>query len=412
MKKKTFIYFLAAIFITALLSSGVTTALLLNNGFRGIFSGISSNTAKTVIFDGADDEEVRKLQHVYDLLNQHYFTEIDPNFIIEGAADGMANSFKDPYTVYMPKEEYSSYLEHADGSYVGIGVTVQMDENGLLTIIEPFDGSPALEVGLLRGDKIIKVDDTDVTGIRDEDTIIRMIKGVEDTEVNITVFRESENKSLEFTITRKRIKIVNVNGRIIENDIAYIRMNMFDNHAYEDFSTQVSKLTEQGAKALIVDLRDNPGGSYDQVVKICDILLPKGVIVYTLDRNGKKYEELSGEESLDIPTAILVNGYSASASEIMAGALKDHGAGVVVGTTTFGKALVQSLVGFNDGSGLKFTVSRYFTPGGTDINAIGIVPDMEVEPLEQYKHAPASQIPYEEDVQLKRAIDAVRENIK
>lgn len=357
-------------------------------------------------------ENVRKFNQVRSILKESYYEEVDENVLLEGAIAGMADSLGDPYTVYFNKDQMKMFMEKSDGSYVGIGVSITMDSSGLLTIVEPFENSPAKEAGMLQGDKIIKVDGKDVTGIRDENLIISMIRGPENTEVKITVYRPSDGKYVDFEIVRKRIKILNIKSEVVQDKIGYVKIIVFDSEIARYFKESVNQLLAQGVEGLIIDLRDNPGGSYDQVVEIADALLPEGLIVYTEDREKNRKEKYSDAKELNIPIAVLVNGNSASASEILAGALKDHKKGILIGAKTFGKGLVQEVVPLEDGSGLKVTVAKYFTPSGVCIQDIGIKPDLEVQVPEKYKNFPASQIPKDEDIQLQTAVEVLRAKLQ
>jgi len=353
-------------------------------------------------------ENIRKFNQVKEILKRNYYQDVNESTMLEGAIAGMARSLGDPYTVYFTKEEMKAFNEKSEGSYVGIGVSIVVDSTGLLTVVEPFEGSPAKEAGILQGDKIIKVDDKDVTAIRDENMVIAMIKGEENTKVKITVFRPSEGRAIDFDIIRKRIKTVNIKSEVLPGDIGYIKIIMFDNDIASYFEEHLNNLLNQGIKGLIIDLRDNLGGSYSQVVKIADRLLPEGLIVYTEDKNKRRFEEKSDARELDLPLAILINENSASASEILAGAVKDHHKGSLVGKRTFGKGLVQAVVPLSDGSGLKVTISKYFTPSGLCIQDIGIEPDVEVDAPEAYKNRPVSEIPRGDDVQLQTAVQMLR----
>ncbi len=351
---------------------------------------------------------VNKFNQVRNILKEDYYQQVDENALLEGAVSGLAESLKDPYTVYFNKDQMKSFMEKSEGSYVGIGVSVNTDNNGLLTVIEPFEDSPAQQAGMKKGDKIVKVDDTDVTAIRDENMIISMIKGTENTKVKITVYRPDEDKYLQFDVTRKRIKTSNIKSEIMDGNIGYIKLVMFDSEIAKYFKSDLDKMLKKNIKGLIIDLRDNPGGSYEQVVEIADRLLPEGTIVYTEDRAGTKQVKMSNKAGLNLPLAILTNGNSASASEILAGAVKDHAAGTLVGTKTFGKGLVQELRLLEDGSGIKVTISRYFTPSGVCIHGVGVKPDIEIEVPDEYRNTPVSQIPRNKDIQLQSAIEVIK----
>jgi C-terminal peptidase (prc) len=379
-----------------------------------VFSGLQYINPKYEInFDpkSVNIASINKFNQVRSMLKNDYYQKVDENELIEGAVSGLADSLKDPYTVYFNKEQMQAFLEKSEGSYVGIGISVNTGSDGLLTVIEPFEESPAKKAGIVAGDKIIKVDDKDVTALRDENMVISMIKGQENTKVKITVYRTSIGKSIDFNIVRKKIKIVNIKSEVLADNIGYIKLVMFDQDIAKYFNENLDKLLAQGIKGLIIDLRDNPGGSYEQVVAIADRLLPEGLIVYTEDRNHIKQEKKSNKTQLDMPIVLLINGNSASASEILAGAIKDHKKGTLVGTKTFGKGLVQELRLLSDGSGLKVTISKYYTPSGVCIQGIGIKPDMEVDALEDYRNLPVSQIPKNNDIQLKSGIEVLKAKI-
>ena len=354
-----------------------------------------------------DYENVVKFNRVMGILKKDFYQKVDVNKMLEGAIYGLAESLGDPYTVYFDKKQMEAFLEKSRGSYVGIGVTVNVDDDGLLTVIEPAKGSPAMEAGILQGDKIIKVDGKDVTSVSDENMIISMIKGKENTRVNITVYRPSEDRYVQFNIKRKRIRASNIKSEILSGNIGYIKIAMFDSEIARYFRNDLSNMLKNGIEGLIIDLRDNPGGSFEQVVEIADSLLPAGTIVYTEDRDGRKEYRYSDKAYVDLPLAILINSNSASASEILAGSVRDHGRGILVGTRTFGKGLVQELKLLGDGSGLKVTISRYFTPSGTCIHGTGIEPDIEVGVFDDYRNHPVSHIPRSRDIQLRTAVKAL-----
>ncbi|MGB4648931.1 MAG: S41 family peptidase [Acetivibrionales bacterium] len=354
-----------------------------------------------------DYENVVKFNRVMDILKKDFYQKVDANKMLEGAIYGLAESLGDPYTVYFDKKQMEAFLEKSRGSYVGIGVTVNVDDDGLLTVIEPAKGSPAMEAGILQGDKIVKVDGKDVTSVCDENMIISMIKGKENTRVNITVYRPSEDRYVQFNIKRKRIRASNIKSEILSGNIGYIKIAMFDSEIARYFRNDLSNMLKNGIEGLIIDLRDNPGGSFEQVVEIADSLLPAGTIVYTEDRDGRKEYRYSDKAYVDLPLAILINSNSASASEILAGSVRDHGRGILVGTRTFGKGLVQELKLLGDGSGLKVTISRYFTPSGTCIHGTGIEPDIEVGVFDDYRNHPVSHIPRSRDNQLRTAVKAL-----
>lgn len=353
---------------------------------------------------------IKKYIQVRSILEKGYYQNVNESAMLEGSIGGMADSLKDPYTVYFTKEQMKSFMETSEGSYVGIGVSVIADENGLLTLAKVFDDSPAKNAGLLPGDKIIKVNDEDVTRIRDEDYIVNKIKGKEDTHVKMTLYRPSKSGPLEFDIVRKKIANINISSKEMPNNVGYIKLEMFDNEIASSFEKHLNKLLKSGIKSLVIDLRDNPGGDYGQVVKIADRLLPKGKIVYIEDKNGKQDTEYSDENELKMPIVLLVNGNSASASEVLSGAVKDYKKGKLIGSKTFGKGVVQTVIKLSDGSGLKVTIAKYFTPAGICIHGKGIQPDIEVKNNEKYNNIPVSDIPQAEDLQLNKALEVLTQH--
>lgn len=379
-----------------------------------IFLGWGNINQGVIYFnpDTVDQSVVAKFNKVRSILKNEYYENVDENKLLEGAIAGMADSLGDPYTAYYTKEEWKMYSESITGSYVGIGVSISLGEDNLVTIVEPFEGSPAEEAGMKKGDKIIRVDGKDVRGVKDGDAVVNMIRGPEDTKVKITVYRPSNGEMLEFDLTRKKIKIANIKSRMLEDNIGYIRIVKFDSEINKYFNEHLNKLISSGMKALVIDVRDNPGGYYDQVVAICDRLLPEGTIVYTEDKYKRQDIKKSDAKELGMPIAVLINGNSASASEILAGAIKDHKKGTLVGTKTFGKGLVQASSTLDDGSGLKVTIARYFTPSGVCIHGAGIMPDIEIDVPEEYKDSPISDIPPEKDIQLKAAVENLKGQIK
>lgn len=356
-------------------------------------------------------ETVKKFNEARSILQNKYYEDVDANKLIEGAITGMADSLKDPYTVYYDKEQMKWFMDmqkNTENEYVGVGLPIILDKNGIATVLEPYDDSPAKAAGIQQGDKILKIDGKDITDIKDETLIANMIKGEENTETVLTIYRQSQNKTMDFTVVRKKIVAkLNIRSEMLDGNIAYIKLKMFDENISKNFISQLDKIVKEGAKSLIIDVRDNPGGLYKEVVELADRILPKGTIVYTEDRDGNKEVETSDDTELDMPIVVLTNGNSASASEILAGAIKDFKKGTLIGTKTFGKGLVQTTYGFNDGTGLKVTIARYFTPSGICIHGEGIKPDIEVKLDERYKDTSVSAIPREDDLQLQKAIEVL-----
>ncbi|PYG88177.1 carboxyl-terminal processing protease [Ruminiclostridium sufflavum DSM 19573] len=393
------------IVMTALISFLVCALLFMGIGyFSGSYSLAFSKSS-------VSRETIEKFNEARSILQSKYYENVDTNNLVEGAIKGMADSLKDPYTVYYDKEQMKWFMDlqkNTEDNYVGIGLPIILDKNGIATVLEPFDDSPAKVAGIKQGDKILKIDGKDITDIKDDTLIASMIKGEENTETVLTIFRESLNSTLDIKVVRKKIVAkLNIRSEMLEGNIAYIKLKMFDENISKNFISQLDKLTEDGAKSLIIDVRDNPGGLYKEVVDLADRILPKGTIVYTEDRNGKKEVEASDDTELNMPIVVLTNGNSASASEILAGAIKDLKKGTLIGTKTFGKGLVQTTYGFNDGTGIKLTIARYFTPAGICIQGEGIKPDIEVKLDEKYKDTSVSVIPREDDIQLQKAIDVL-----
>lgn len=352
-------------------------------------------------------ENIINFNQVKSMLMKNYYQPVDENVLLEGAIQGMAEAMDDPYTVYYTPDQMKDFKEKAGGTYVGIGVTMFMDEDEILTVNETFAGSPAKAVGMRIGDKIVKVDGEDVTALKDSDLIVQKIRGVPDTHVEVIVYRPEINDYITFDIVRQVINLVYIESEMLEGNIGYVQLKLFDEDMAMDFANHVNTLIRGGAKGLIIDLRNNPGGDYSQVVRMADMLVPSGLIVYTEDRSGRRQEERSDANELKLPMTVLINEYSASASEILSAAIKDYKKGTLIGKTTFGKGLVQQVIELEGGAGLKATISRYYTPSGVCIHGIGVTPDIEVENDEQYQYYSVEDIPEGEDKQLARAIEEV-----
>lgn len=379
------------------------------------FLGLNYMTGRySLVFDkrSVDGDTIKKFNDARSILQNSFYENIDTNKLIEGAISGMAESLKDPYTVYYNKEQmklFTDMQKTTENEYVGVGLPIMLDKSGIVTVLEPFDDSPAKAAGIKQGDKILKIDGKDITDIKDDALVASMIKGEENTEVVLTILKPSEGTTTDVKVVRKKIKaVLNIRSEMLPNNIAYIKLKLFDENISQNFISQLNKLVSQGAHSLIIDVRDNPGGLYNEVVSLADRLLPEGTIVYTEDRQGKKSVKKSDKTELNMPIVVLTNGNSASASEILAGAIKDFGKGALIGTKTFGKGLVQTTYGFDDGTGLKVTIARYFTPSGVCIHGQGIKPDIEVNVSDKYKDTAVSAIPREDDLQLQKAIEVLR----
>lgn len=354
-----------------------------------------------------EDKDVQaKVEEINRYIENYYYFDIDPDFQEESFYDGIMNGLDDPYSVYYTKEEYEDLLEDNSGEYFGVGAVVTQDTTMKVTVVRPIKGSPAEAAGIKADDVIVEVDGTEITD-QELSLVVEMIRGEKGTTAHIKVYRPSEDKYIEFEIKRAEVENVSVDYRMLDNNVGYISVTQFYENTPKEYKEAVEDLGKQGAKGLIVDLRDNPGGLLNAVVDMCAYTLNGGNIVTTKDRDGKitsSYDD-KDDHSINIPMVVLVNGNSASASEIFAGAMKDTGTAKLVGTTTFGKGIVQSILPLSDGTAIKITVSKYFTPGGNDIHQIGIEPDYEVE-LEDRTNA--VNIDYEDDLQLHKAEEVIK----
>lgn len=352
------------------------------------------------------DEVEQKIDVINDIIDEKfYFEASDDQEREEYIYKGIMQSLDDPYSVYYTPEEYADMMETSTGSYEGIGVSIQQNaETKTLTIVRVFQGSGAEEAGMLPKDIITGVNGRTLNG-EDVSEVVTWIKGEPGTTVDVTVYRPSTEEELTLTIERRTIENSTVSHRMMDNLVGYVEVTEFYEKTAEQFGIALQDLKSQGMTSLIIDLRNNPGGYVDVATNMCNQILSEGTIVYTEDRDGNIMEryEADSNESLDIPIVILVNGNSASASEIFAGCLKDHGKATLVGTTTFGKGIVQQVIPLTDGSAVKLTIAKYFTPNGNDIHKIGIEPDVVVELPEELRYEPV--IPEDQDVQLQKAIE-------
>ena len=339
------------------------------------------------------------------LINAYYLDEIDGQQVEDTMYTGMVAGLDDPYSVYYSKEELESMEEATAGEYSGIGATLSQDpETKEISVVSCFTGTPAEEAGLLPGDVITGWNGSSVSDMELSE-LVSKIKTDPDEHLTLSIERDGEELEVELT---RAVEIPTVEYEILEDQIGYIRLLEFDEVTAQQFEDAMADLEIQGMEKLIIDVRNNPGGVLQTVCDMLDQLLPEGMIVYTEDKNGKRKEYTSdGEHQFTKPLAVLVNGNSASASEIFAGAVQDYGIGTIVGTTTFGKGIVQKIFYLSDGTGLKLTVAKYYTPKGHDIHKKGIRPDVEVELDEVLQNQ--SSISHEEDNQLQKAISVLQE---
>ena len=356
-----------------------------------------------------DMEQVnKKLDVILDLIHEVYLFDTDPSLEEAGIYKGLMYGLGDLYADYYTPEEMKAMQEQTTGEYCGIGAQISQDRlTNVSTVIKVYKDSPAEEGGLLPGDILYKVDGQDVTAMDLDMIVDQHVRGEENTPVSITVYRNGEE--VELSMTRRKLEIQTVEHEMLDDKIGYLEVTEFDTVTADQFKMGMDQLTSQGMERLVLDLRNNPGGELNAAVAMIDYLLPDGeTIVSIADKNGEG-ETYSSEDShqMDIPVAILVNGNSASASEVFTGAMKDHERAVVVGTTTFGKGIVQSLYTLQDGSGIKLTTEHYYTPDGTDIHGAGIEPDVSVELNEGLETM--IEIPKDQDNQLQAALEALNQ---
>ena len=334
-----------------------------------------------------------KLFEVMSILDDKYYQDIDKGQAVEKAVGAMVSSLGDPYTTYMNKDEWAEFNTYITGTYSGVGLTVSGDKtDNKIVVISPFDGSPSDKAGIKAGDKIIKVNGEEVFA-DNIDTATSKMKGEKGTTVTLTVLKKDTKEVVDIVITRDEIKMQSVRSEM-KGDIGYIRLSIFDTDTGNEFATHLEKMRNSGAKALIIDVRNNGGGVVSAVVQVAESLLkPDSMIFYTQDKHGKRQDFKTRGSGVDLPMVLLINEGSASASEILAGSLRDNKKATLVGNKSFGKGVVQQPVSLKDGSVVKVTVEKYFTPIGEDINKQGIKPDVEVNLVS------------EKDEQLQKAIE-------
>lgn len=342
-----------------------------------------------------------KMIKINNIVKENFVDKIDEDKMVEGAIKGMVTYPTDRYTVYMNEKEFNDLIAQTEGSYAGVGI--YLDEmNERIVVVAPIEGSPAARAGIKSGDVIIKVNDKEVL-YKDIDKAISMMKGKEGIKVKLQIYRKDVGY-LDFNLKTEKIVIKSVKYETLQNNIGYIRISSFDENTADEFNTALTALQNKKMSGLIIDLRDNGGGLLESCTKIADKLLGEGRIVYTIDNNGEQINWESDEKKIDVPLAILVNGGTASASEILSGAVRDFKAGTLIGTKTFGKGLVQTILPLEDGSGLKVTTAKYYTPSGECIQGTGIKPDIVIEIPDSVI---VSDLKHEDDIQLQKAIEVI-----
>lgn len=356
---------------------------------------------KTVSLNKASENLTAKdkIDLLLNYVDMYYDGAYETDDLYDGAYEGLIAGLGDKYSAYYSEEDYEVLLEKTNGTYVGIGAYVSLSSDGNYPmIVAPIEGSSSEAAGLLAGDIVMAVDGESMYQV-DLDTAVALIKGEAGTEVVLTIKREGESEYLEYTITRATVVTQSVSYEMLENNVGYVAVSSFESPTSAQFNQAISDLESEGMESLIIDLRDNPGGLLNTACMMLDRILPKGkLLVYMLDKNDKRSEEYSEDNTeLDIPIVILMNGNSASASEVFAGCLKDYDAATIVGETSFGKGIVQTVFTLSDGSRIKLTTASYYSPNGTNIHGVGIQPDIEV----------TDDPETEEDEQLLAAIKAL-----
>lgn len=366
--------------------AGFLIAIIINN--------LLSNTAFAFRSELSPNN---KIGHIFSILDKAYVNDYDKDKLQDTMYSGLMNGLGDPYSSYMNPKTFETFMQQTDGSYVGIGIVLSIDKNDKrLIVVSPYEKSPAAQAGILPGDKIIAINKTTVC-IDNYEEALSMLKGTANTKVTLKILRN--NQEFDVDVMRMKIDIPTVSSKMLENNIGYLRITTFDRLTYNQFMTACNDLRKNNMKKLIIDLRNNPGGLLNSVVQITDELVPHGCIVYTENKSGKKEYSYADDKYLNIPLIILVNGNSASASEVLSGAVKDLKVGKLVGERTFGKGLVQNLFPLPDKSAIKVTIAKYYTPSGVCIDGKGIAPDYEVPMSENV--IPTS----DDDIQLKKAIE-------
>lgn len=394
--------------------AGVMLTLLLGCGYfagKQIYQAFGSglNAASTAAESSEGSESVvnastvQKMNVLQQMVSDYYLDEVTEADMEQGIYKGMVESLGDPYSTYYSAEELEELQKKTQGIYYGIGARVGIDaDTQLPRLASIMEGTPAEEAGLMAGDLLYKVDGTPVQGM-DLSSAVALVKGDEGTYVHLTIIRDGETDYLEYDVVRRKLENETVTHKMLEDNIGYIQIQEFDDVTLDQFKDALATCKGSGMEGLILDLRGNPGGNLTTVCDIARMMLPEGLIVYTEDKNGKREEyTCDGAHPLDASLVVLVDGNSASAAEILAGAVKDYGIGTLVGTTTYGKGIVQRIMKLSDGSAVKLTVSNYFTPNGNNIHKIGIQPDVE-EPFESEPYLKDGT-----DNQLNKALEVLK----
>lgn len=327
--------------------------------------------------DGIGSEVEGKLNAIDSVLESFYFGDVDDETAKDNIYKAYLSSYGDKYTMYYTADEYKALKESTNGKFYGIGAVCQLSGEGGVLLVDVYDNWAGYQAGLRSGDRVVNVDGRDITDM-ELSSAVALIKGDKGTSVTLEVIRGTER--LTFSVVRDAVEAKTVSYTLLDNNIGYLSISQFEEVTTKQFKAAVEDLQSQGMKGLVIDIRNNPGGLLDTVVGMLKYMLPDGLIVYTEDKQGNR-KEYKGQDNdeFNLPLAVLVNGNSASASEIFAGAIQDYGKGTIIGTQTYGKGIVQTVKPLTDGSAIKFTIAKYFTPKGQDIHGKGVTPDMVVE---------------------------------
>jgi carboxyl-terminal processing protease len=398
-KKNVILLVLFAVVVTAINTYFITNILSVDSGDKVVVTNEEYDRLLAL------EKRFDKLLDLETYIKDNYYKDTKDINFDDSILKGLFESLEDPYSVYMTDEEYKDFTEVHSGEYSGIGVVIAPNEENIITIVAPIEDSPGQKAGLINGDQIIKVNGEVYLG-SEIDIAITHIKGEEGTPVNLTIRREGV-EDFDVEIVRETIIVKAVDYEMKDNSIGYISISTFDDKVFDEFEQAITNLIGQKAKSIIIDLRNNPGGSLYEVYRIADLLLGEQVIVSTKDRFGNEEVLESDDNEIKLPIVVLVNEGSASASEILTGAIKDTESGTVIGSKTFGKGIVQSVEELEDGSAVKLTTSEYFTPSGVNIHGIGIEPDINIDMIKEKGYL----IDEENDGVLNFAIDFLKEKL-
>ena len=345
-----------------------------------------------------DAASTLRLFRAMQIIKSRYVENTSADTLLTGAIKGMVSSLGDPHSIYMDPKMFKDFMVETEGSFGGVGIVLGAKEK-VLTVVSPIEGTPGEKAGIKSGDSIIKINGQD-TKTMALDEAVSKIRGPEGTQVTLTILRGHDVR--DYTLTRSNIQIKTVNGKMLPDNIGYLRISMFNEQTNTEFVKKYQELEKEGMQAIILDLRDNPGGLLDECVKVANKFFPKGPVVSVVTRDGRRDTSTSNLEAVKYPCVVLVNGGSASASEIVAGAIQDTGAGTLIGTKTFGKGSVQTIMRLDGGAAIKLTIAKYYTPGGRSINGVGIEPDVKVELPEKLEGKEMK------DTQLDKALEIVK----